>query len=110
MHFTALVIGIVLTSGAQVLLKSGVSYEDSWVRSFLAWRTLVSYGLFGLVTILHVYALQEIDLKTYGAWISVNYILVTLLSWAILREKTPRNTVVGCGLIVMGILIFNLPK
>jgi drug/metabolite transporter (DMT)-like permease len=64
--------------------------------------------MFAAVTVLNVYAMQTIDLKTMGAWISVNYILVVLLSWQVLKEKIDRATVIGCGVIVLGIIVFNL--
>lgn len=108
-YYAAMAAGVLLTGFAQVLLKSGVTGQGGWHRSFLNWRTIASYGMFGLVTILNVYALQVVDLKTYGAWISVTYILVIFLSWKVLKEQIDRVTVMGCSLIVLGVIIFNLP-
>jgi drug/metabolite transporter (DMT)-like permease len=108
-YHAAMAAGILLTGFAQVLLKSGVTGKGSWHHSFLNWRTAISYGMFVIVTVFNVYALQVVDLKTFGAWISVTYILVTFLSWKVLNEKIDRATVVGCSLIVLGVIIFNLP-
>jgi uncharacterized membrane protein len=106
--YLALAVSILLTSLAQVLLKRGVSSKNSWFKSLFTWRSLVSYSIFGMVTVLSVYALQKIDLKTFGAWISVTYILVILLSWQILKEEIDRTTIIGCSLIIIGNFIFHL--
>lgn len=107
-HQAAMAAGILLTSVAQVLLKSGATHKDSWHHSFLNWRTIIGYGMFAMVTVLNIYAMQTIDLKTMNAWYSVIYIIVTFFSWIVLKEKIDRATVIGCGLIVSGIIIFNL--
>lgn len=108
-YYVAMAAGIILTSVAQIFLKGGLCSKESWINSFFNWRTIIGYGMFGFVTVLNVYTLQGVDLKTFGAWISTTYILVILLSWQVLKEKVDRTTVVGCGLIVIGIIIFNLP-
>jgi drug/metabolite transporter (DMT)-like permease len=109
MHYGAMAVGILLTGLAQVLLKLGMSHRDSWVSSFFDWRTLIGYGFFGVVTVLNVYAMQEIELKVTGAWGSMTYVLVLLLSGLVFKERMGRAVILGCVLISAGILVFNLP-
>lgn len=106
-HYVAAALGMLLTSCAQVLLKRGATYKTSWRHSFWNWHTIVGYSMFVTVTILNVYALQAMDLKTLSAWTSINYILVIFLSWQVLNEQIERTTIWGCSLIVLGIIIFN---
>ena len=106
-YYAALAAGILLTGFAQVLMKSGAARHKTWIASFMNWRTLVGYATFGLVTVLNIYALQAIDLKTASAWAATSYIVVILLSWKLLQEKIDRRAAWGCALIVLGIIIFN---
>jgi multidrug transporter EmrE-like cation transporter len=108
-HYLAMAIAILLTSFAQVLLKSGVTGKESWHRGLLSWRTVIANSMFVIVTILNVYAMQAIDLKIVSAWVSVTYVLVILLSWKVLKEKLDHIIAIGCVLIVSGIIIFNSP-
>ena len=107
-HCAALVSAIVITAISQVFLKSGASNKTSFIKSFLNWKTITGYGFFGIVTILNVYAMQRIELKTMTAWIGTTYILVVLFSRLFLKEKIDLFKITGCSLIVFGVLIFNL--
>jgi|AntAceMinimDraft_17_1070374.scaffolds.fasta_scaffold42362_2 drug/metabolite transporter (DMT)-like permease len=106
-HTAALASAIVITSISQVFLKSGATGKTSFIKSFLNWKTIVGYCLLAIVTILNVYAMQRIELKTITAWIGTTYILVVLFSLLFLKEKIDLFKIIGCGLIVFGVLIFT---
>lgn len=108
-YYAAMALAILLSAFAQVLLKRGAAPGASRRQNFLNRRTLAGYALFGVVTILNMYALQAVDLKTMSAWVSATYVLVMVLSWKVLKEKIDGLTVLGCALIVLGIIIFNAP-
>ena len=107
-HGVALASAIVITAISQVFLKSGAINKTSFIKSFLNWKTIIGYGFFGIVTILSVYAMQRIELKTMTAWIGTTYILVVLFSRLFLKEKIDLFKIAGCVLIVFGVLIFTL--
>jgi len=107
-HAAALASAIVIPSISQVFLKSGASNKASFIKSFLNWKTIVGYCSLLMVTILNVYAMQTIELKTITAWIGTSYILVILFSFIFLKEKIDLFKIIGCSLIVLGVLIFTL--
>lgn len=107
-HYLALVLCIVLGPIAQLLLKRGANTNASAARSFVSPWTLGGYGLFGAVTVLAVYAFQQIELKTVAAFTSLNYLAVVLLARLFLREPLTRGKLMGCALIMLGVAVFNL--
>jgi len=70
--------------------------------------TLAGYGLFLVVTICSIYALQVIELKTLYALMSLNPLVVMVLSVLVLKETLTKNKVIAVGLIFCGQLVFNL--
>jgi multidrug transporter EmrE-like cation transporter len=107
-HYLALAGCIAFTSTAQICLKAGARNKTRVVDSFLNRLTLVGYALFGATTVLSVYAMQTIDLKVVSTWTGMTFVLVTLLSKLILKESISRSKVIGCALIIAGIVIFHL--
>jgi drug/metabolite transporter (DMT)-like permease len=107
-HTVALAAGIALTACAHLLLKSGASSRRRWLDSLTHWRTVAGFFLFALVTVLNVYALQEIELRTLVAWSAATYVLVVLASRVALRESLDAGKMVGSLLIAGGIILFSL--
>lgn len=107
-HWLALFVGIVVTSFSQVLLKRGVSAKKSIITSFANSQTIASYLLFAVVTVLNVYAMQEIQLRTMTAWAGASYVIVAAFSKVFLNERIDLPRVGGCLLILMGITVFSL--
>ncbi|OPX65134.1 MULTISPECIES: hypothetical protein [unclassified Methanoregula] len=100
---------ILLTGLAQVLLKTGATQKSSDENIYLNRFTLSGYSILLLVTILTVYSLQGIELKTfYAAAYSLAIVIVTVLSGIFLREHLSRNKLTGILLILIGIIVFNL--
>ena len=107
-HEIALALSIILTSISQIFLKIGSYNKKKWILSLLNLKTIFGYFLFGIVTILNVFAMQKIELKTMTAWIAITYILVSVLSHFILKDRLDKNKILGSMLIVVGIVIFSL--
>jgi len=107
-HCIALATAIIFTAFSQVFLKRGASNRPTFIASFLNRQTIIGFGLFGIVTVLNVYAMQKIELKIVTAWTGVSYILVVFFSGLILNEKIDSIKVISCILIISGIIIFNL--
>lgn len=103
---------VILTGISQTLLKVGA---DSGIRSsrfldsYLNLPTMTAYGLLLLVTLLTVYALRDLPLKVFYSLTALNFIVVLGLSAVFLSEEVSRNKVVAIGLIVLGVVVFNLP-
>ena len=106
-HTAALASAVVIASISQLFLKSGASNKTSFIRSLLNWKTIIGYCLLGMVTILNVYAMQRIELKTITAWIGTTYVFVVFLSVLFFKEKIDLFKIIGCSLIVFGVSIFT---
>jgi drug/metabolite transporter (DMT)-like permease len=108
-HYLCLFAGILLTGLAQILLRMGARQPDAGlIARMLQPKIVLGYGLFFGVTLLNVFAMQAIELRVMTAWSSLTYVWVMLLSGVCLRERITGRMVWGCGLIVVGVLVFSL--
>jgi multidrug transporter EmrE-like cation transporter len=102
---------VFLTGVGQTLLKIGsrkVDRNNQFISSYLNPYVIFAYGLFVIVTILSVFALKEISLKIFYSFTSLNFFLVLVFSYFILKEPVNKGQILGIGLIVLGIIVFNL--
>lgn len=103
---------VILTGLSQTLLKVGANFgvkSNRFLDSYLNLPTITAYGLLLLVTILSVYALRDLPLKVFYSLTALNFIIVLGLSAVFLREEVSRDKMVAIGLIVLGVIVFNLP-
>jgi drug/metabolite transporter (DMT)-like permease len=101
---------ILLTSLAQLFLKIGSARKAraSMVHSVFDPYTICGYGLFFLNTIVLVYVMQFLEFKTVSTASSVSYLCVVLLARFVLKEKMTLGKLVGCMLVVAGIVVFEM--
>lgn len=107
-HWLALAGGIVLTSVSQVLLKLGAGSGSSFARAFLNPRTVTGYAMFMGVSLLNIFAMKAIPLRTVTAAVSLTYVLTMGMGRWFLGEVVTRRMVLGLSLIVTGIFVFSL--
>lgn len=98
---------MLFTGVGQILLKIGAR-KGGTMQMYTNPATLAGYGLFLVVTICSIYALQVIELKTLYALMSLNPLVVMVLSVLVLKETLTKNKVIAVGLIFCGQLVFNL--
>jgi len=101
-NYAALVMAILMTIGSQILLKIGASNPRGSFNIF----TLFGLAMFGLVTVLMVYALQAIFLKTVIALNALTFVGMPLAARVFLGEKLTRQGLIASLVIVVGIAIF----
>lgn len=104
---------MLLTGISQVLLKRGAGKnvgraEVGFLVPYLNWFTICAYCLLLLTTILVIIALRVIPLKLVYAISSLNFVVVVGLSWLFFKEEVSNRMHIGIGLIVIGIIVFNL--
>ncbi|MBM3527017.1 MAG: 4-amino-4-deoxy-L-arabinose-phospho-UDP flippase [Alphaproteobacteria bacterium] len=97
----AVVLGM---SSGQILFKlaAGRGGAVEIMLSPVFWSAV---ALYGVVTILWVMLLREIDLSRAYPFIAATYILVPAASVAILGEKVGLSYLLGVALIVAGIVL-----
>lgn len=108
LHALALGLAIGTSGFLQVLMRKGALRGHGLLGAMLHPWTLLAGVLYVSVSLLNVFALQVIPLKTATAWSAVVYVQVLLLSWWLLGERAALRTWLGCGLIVAGIVVFSL--
>jgi drug/metabolite transporter (DMT)-like permease len=109
-HAIALGLAVTLAAVAHLLLKTGARDGYARRRGPFNAHTLAGCALLSCVAFLFVYAMQAIELKTVTAWTSVTYVLVLALSRWVLGERLNGRRLVGCVLVLVGILLFSLPS
>jgi multidrug transporter EmrE-like cation transporter len=106
-------IAVLLTGISQVLLKIGSAHQgkrkDSVLTAYLNFHTITAYGLLLLVTVISVIALKEVPLKVFYAIASLGLVVVTVLSYLILKERFSKRMLFAISLIVCGVFVFNYP-
>jgi multidrug transporter EmrE-like cation transporter len=111
--YVLLCLAILLTGISQVLMKTGSSKKEGGrfqiLTMYLNIPTVTAYGLLLVTTILSVIVLQDIPLKVFYAVASLNFLIVTALSYWWLNERIDREMKIALVLIFAGVLVFNLP-
>lgn len=102
-------ISVLVSSLSQVLLKISADKEYSSIwKEYLNLRTIGAYGMFFLSTIITVFAYKYVSLSMGAVLEASGYIFVTLFGTVILKEKVGKKKLIGLGLILIGIVVFNI--
>lgn len=109
-------VSIIVSGISQVLLKIGASqkkksqYFPVYLNPYFNWYTLSGSGLLLAVTIISVYILKEMPLKLFfPIFISMNMVVVVILSYLILHESLTYRKIVAIGIIICGVLVACIP-
>jgi multidrug transporter EmrE-like cation transporter len=108
-HYFYLFLAIGLTVVAQLTLKFAGNRSYKGFRIVCNAYNLSAYSLLLLVSVLLVKALQGIPLTIATAWISLTYMLVVIASVLIFKEGALPRKLVGCVLIMAGVVAFEMP-
>jgi drug/metabolite transporter (DMT)-like permease len=101
-------------AGGQLLFKMGAPAWQGqsaieWAVSFLKNPFLVSAVFLYAVTILiWIYVLRTLPLSLAYPLTALSYVIVPILSFLFLHEKISWQTVLGCGVIIVGIVITHI--
>ncbi|MCF8295988.1 MAG: EamA family transporter [Saprospiraceae bacterium] len=108
--YIAFLLGVILTAIAQVCLKLGANRSRRKINMKLFFNrwTLSGYLLFFSVMLFNTYGFTKLPITTIIIFNPIVYILVAILSFAILKEKLTRSQLSGSIIIIVGIVIFSL--
>ncbi len=109
-YYLAGLSGVLITAFSQILLKIGAKkgINKRLIYSYLNYYTMLGYFFLFIVTLLNLYAYKGLPLKTVVILLPITFILVTFLSFLILKERFTKQQFIGAGCIIMGVLFFNL--
>lgn len=99
---------IVLTGTGQLFLKLGATDKKGLRSMFLNAYTMLGYLMILLVTIFSVLALRTISLKLLYTLMAMNYVILLLLSRAVLKEPITPNKIFATMLVFAGVIVFNI--
>lgn len=102
LNYIALIAAILMTVGSQIILKYGASKPSGSLNIV----TLSGLAMLGLVTVLMVFALQTIRLKTVIALSALTFVAMPLAAKIFLGEEFAPQGIKGPVIIVTGIIIF----
>ena len=99
----------ILGAAAQVLMKVGLSHpvQNGWVGYLTSLPLLGGYFLYGLNTVLLVFALPDGELSILYPIIALTYVWVTILSVALFHETMNTFKLVGVAVVVIGVAVMG---
>ena len=102
---------VVLIAAGQMLFKVAAAQWriDGWswatVRGFLSPAMVLALFLYGLTTILWVFILHAVPLTAAFPIYALVFVLVPVAAHFLLGEPWSWNTLVGGGIIMLGVII-----
>ena len=101
-------LAVILTVISQLFIRRAAQ-GSSGLLSIFGRYAILGYGLLLVVTLLMVYALQGIYLRTLIVWTSTTYILIPLSAGWFFKEKITLRGLAGSAFIIIGILVYLVP-
>lgn len=111
--FLIVFISVSLSAIAQMSFKYGVNSVDLAQSSGLilkAWNlftspfVIIGLSLYGIGTVLWLFALKQIDLSLAYPFVGMSFVMVFLMGVFILGEPFNINRMIGTMIIIVGIL------
>lgn len=100
---------VCIASVSQILLKKSANQEKkSILKEYLNKQVIIGYGLLFASTLLTMYAYKTLDLSLGVMIESISYIIITVLSYFILKEKITKRKIIGIVLIMLGIIVYSI--
>lgn len=112
-----LLLAIGLGSCGQILLKIGMSTQAGkqaqgvlGIVSVMVTQPYVTAGMicYALSSVLYLKVVQQLDLSVVYPMVAVSYVIVTVLSYLLLREQVPPLRILGLSIIVLGVVVMAL--
>lgn len=114
MQFIYLALSIGMGAIGQLLLKIGMNKIGDFsltlpgiMKTLFSPVIFIGLMLFGSSFVLWLKVLTQNDLSNVYPLVSINYIVIALLSWLILNETFTAPKLAGIGIIIIGVVVMN---
>jgi drug/metabolite transporter (DMT)-like permease len=99
----------ILGAAGQILIKMGANSltHTNPLAMLTNLPLLAGYSLYGLMTVLFIFALRHEELSIVYPIISLNYVWVAGLSVLIFHEPMNLSRGIGVGIIVLGVCVLG---
>lgn len=104
-------VAVFLATAGQILLKQSADDtlgKKGFLRKFLNWRVVISYGLLFLSMFCNQIALRQVPMTVLPCITATSFIWVFLFGFLILRERPTRRKIAGVAIILLGIAVSRL--
>jgi multidrug transporter EmrE-like cation transporter len=90
-------------------MKIGLSHpvQNGWVGYLTSWPLFAGYCLYGLNTVLLVFALRDGELSILYPIIALTYVWVTILSVVLFHETMNFFKLAGVTIVVIGVAVMG---
>ena len=100
---------VFISSVSQVILKKSADIQyESKIKEYLNPRVICAYGMFLGSSLRTVLAYKGVPLSMGPILEATGYVWVSLLGFAILKEKISPKKLLGLVVIIIGIFVFNI--
>lgn len=99
----------ILGAAAQILMKTGVngmSHLDP-LQALTNWPLMAGYALYGMNTVMMMFALRDGELSVLFPIIALTYVWVTMLSSYFFHEAITVTKVAGIFFIIAGVTVLG---
>ncbi len=105
----ALLISVIISSISQIILKQSADQKHkNIVEEYLNPKMVFAYILFIVSTLLATFSYRAVPLSVGSSLEATGYFWVAILDFLFLKESITQRKWMGLGMILFGVLIFNL--
>lgn len=103
------VFSVFISSCSQILLKKGANktYKNI-IEEYLNPLVITAYGIFFISSFLTMYSYKYVPLSIGPMIEAMGYVFVAVLGRIFLKERINQKTMIGMGLILLGIVICSI--
>ena len=100
-----MVVATVLGAVGQLYFKKGAMGAADLVSLIFNFNTLLGLALYGVATVIYLYALRIEELSRLSPIIALSYLWTVILAVVVLGERVPLLRWVGVLLILVGVAL-----
>lgn len=91
---------------SEVIATAALKASDGFTRWVPGTLVVVGYGIsfYALALTMRTLPVGVI----YAIWSGLGIVLVTLIGWFVFKQQLSMTTLLGIGLIIMGVVVMNL--
>ena len=107
--YVLLLFSVFISAVSQIILKKSANQtHDRIIKEYLNIKVIGAYFIFFISTVLTMFSFKKVPLSMGPVLEATGYIWVALLGLFWLKEPISKKKWAGIGIILLGILIFNL--
>jgi len=98
---------VLISSASQILLKKSANNTyDKKIYEYLNVLVITAYFIFFAAMLINVFVLRTVPMNAMPVIETTGYLYVAVLSRILLKEKISKKSIIGLGIILVGIVVF----